>query len=888
MRSFSLRFAGLCLCTLLFSFPAAGAGENWVQFKFDGRHSGNAPDRRVQVPLRLMGAAPLSDAVFTAPVVARGRVYVVDGSGAAFCLDGKTLRVEWKVETRGGPANCNNVSSPALAGQYLHFGTMAGVYYVIDTASGKIVKQIPCGEPVFSTPVVGKDRVYFATLGSQVYALTPGGEICWKWDFVRENLGFKGDRWSGADWCRHVKGRVTNAEQFVCSRDIALDGRTLVVPAGGSVVWLDDLGANAKIRRLHVRHTATLGLSIGEDGTVYHQWHWLDNGGQVDILRPAQPGRNDILRASEKFTLDEAIENVVFHGREGVDFVPGTHTHTQGGLLGFSSVSLRGQDVFRCRPEENFGLCRHGVGRQARAYEGCYPAIASPVLAGDKAIYGGLDGGLYVVPIAGGKPWCFRTAFGKAISAPVAVADGRIYFGCEDGYLYALGPAGNAPLPSQDLGLCDIRSPLKTSMADSGHDRFTSFSDWANTNASTQGVAPPFELHWVRRFDGTVKQFSTFGAGRMYTHTGEGQVFAVEQETGRLLWRRYFPGVHISYTTPLYYEGRLLVPQAGLKQCRLRCLDAASGHLLWEAPFAGSPSWNRQQPPVIYKNLAIYAFGTGKYGPEVPEAERMEWLFEHQSIPGFPSSHKPLLRAYDLQTGEEKWTRDFSSLGSGGDDAGTCLLDGRLYYSCFFGHSAKLPGGDPGPKGITAALEPETGKTVWLTTRYSVRGGCTISGKDGRLYLGGYNFMPGTEYCHVWCLSAKDGSLVWRSEPVARAIHVVTIGPRFLFVHSQYKDSYLLDKETGKIRGVMKKSYKCSRMTLCGPCLLGPSMDVYDLSDITEAKLLTSGPRLDPSECIGACGSNGRIFYTGQGGGLQTSMVYGPEAAIARRPWLGR
>jgi hypothetical protein len=65
-------------------------------------------------------------------------------------------------------------------------------------------------------------------------------------------------------------------------------------------------------------------------------------------------------------------------------------------------------------------------------------------------------------------------------------------------------------------------------------------------------------------------------------------------------------------------------------------------------------------------------------------------------------------------------------------------------------------------------------------------------------------------------------------------------------------------------------------------------MDVYDLSDITEAKLLTSGPRLDPSECIGACGSNGRIFYTGQGGGLQTSMVYGPEAAIARRPWLGR
>ena len=171
-----------CLALLAAFLLALAAGnaaaEDWPQLKFDSRHSGNAPDHKLSTPLGLVAAVPLTDAIFTAPVVAEGRVYVVDGAGVAFCLDAATLRVLWKVATRGGGRNCNNVSSPALAGRYLHFGTMAGVYYVLDAATGKIVRQIACGEPIFSTPVVGNDRVYFATLGSQVYALKPDGQVC--------------------------------------------------------------------------------------------------------------------------------------------------------------------------------------------------------------------------------------------------------------------------------------------------------------------------------------------------------------------------------------------------------------------------------------------------------------------------------------------------------------------------------------------------------------------------------------------------------------------------------------------------------------------------------------------------------------------------------------
>ena len=423
--------------------PTASA-EDWLQLKYDARHSGDAPDRSVTVPLGLVGAVKTTDAVFTAPVVAGGRVYVVDGSGTAFGFDARTLEPVWKTETRGGAANCNNVSSPLVADGRLHFGTMAGWYYVLDAASGKVVKEIACGEPVFSTPVASGDRVYFVTLGSQVYALKPDGTVCWTWDYVKERTGFTGDRWSAADWLKHKKARVTWRDQFCCAGDMAAYGGRLIVPAGGEILWLEDAGDRGLVRAAGQippcagsERAANFGPSIGQDGTVYQQWDRRDNTGRVEMLW---------LR----------------DGKLATDHVLGTMTASDmPDSLGFSAVSLRGRDVYRCRPEEGFGLCRHSPGQKAPQPLGGYASIASPILLRDRAVYGGLDGRLYVVPLSGGgEPWSFATAFGKAISAPACVCDGRIYFGCEDGYLYVLGPEGKSPLPKEDLQLAKIRSPL--------------------------------------------------------------------------------------------------------------------------------------------------------------------------------------------------------------------------------------------------------------------------------------------------------------------------------------------------------------------------------------------------------------------------------------------
>ncbi len=877
--------------SLMFAFSETAAAqqeaEDWLQFKFDARHSGNAPQRSVKTPLGLVAAAAMTDGIYTSPVVADSRVYIVDGAGVAVCFDARTLDVIWRTATKGGRENCNNVSSPAIVGRYLHFGTMAGIYYVLDRGNGQVVHEIDCRDPIFSTPVVGNGRVYFVTLGSQVYAVEPAGKVAWMWDFVKEVIGYEGNRWNGQEWHKHKQGRVTWRDHFCCSRNLSLFKKMIVIPAGGRTVFLDDDGEQAKLRvvaeipSFHGReYPAAFGQSIGEDGAVYVQWHRRDNAGRVEMLR----------------LNGDKVET---------QFVPGTQTYIDTpGLMSFSSVSMRGDDVYRVRPEEGFGLCRHTAGQEQPQYLGGYPSICSPILLKDNAVYGGLDGALYVVPLSGkGKAWSFQTPFGSPITSPPAVCDGRIYFGSEDGYVYVLGPDGKAPLPKTDLGLAKIRSPLSGKFTDAKFNWYTNYGNMGCTNANNQGIRPPLRMRWIRRVEGSVKHIPVCGGGRMYTHTAEGQIIAVEQETGRLLWRRYWPGVYLSFTSPIYHNERLLVPQAGIKKSRLRCLDAATGKLLWEAPFTGSPSWSRQFPPVLHDNLAIYASGSGRHAPSGSEKafawrnmtktkdgkEVMSFIYSHNN-PFYPQDNRPLIWAWNLDTGKLVWKKDFSEYGSGGNDCGLALMDGELYYSTFFGYQAskrRRRGLPEGINGFTAAMNPATGKVRWKTTKHHVTAGCTVTARDGRLYLGGYNpAREGTKDRFIWCLDATDGSMIWQSDPIRSAVNVVTVGDKFIFSNAIRAECHVFDKATGKITYRFDLDYNCARFTFSEPFLMGPNMDMLDLSN--GHKLVATGPAVDSRECLGSAVSNGRIFYISQASGLEMSAVCGEDAKRLKPAWEKR
>lgn len=873
----------LLLAALSWSACCSTVGADWPQLQGDALRSGNVPQVSLSTPIGLVAAVPLTDAVLAAPVIGNGKVIAVDGAGVVHAIDTQTLDVVWKFSTRGGRGNCNNVAAPALVGKYVHVATMAGYYYVLDCDSGSVVKEIDCGEPLFAAPVVGKNRVYFATLGARVYAVEPNGSVVWVWDFVKEVVGFDGNRWSGEDWVAFRGDRVTWRDHFVCSRDICLLGDTVVMPAGGRTVFLSDAGDSPKLRAIGVipdyvgrEFPATFGQSADAAGNVYVQWHRRDNAGRVEVLR-----------------IDgDKIET---------SFVPGTETSIdQRGLLSFTSVSVRDGDVYRVRPEQGRGLCRHSSGQENPEVLCEAGSVCPPVLTRDHAVYGSLDGKLYIVPLNGGETVSFATAFGAPITAPVAVADGRLYVPCEDGYLYVLGPGGKAPLPLKDLEVWKVRSPITGPWADSKFDWYTNYGDFSGTNANDQGLTPPLRMRWARRLEGTVKHLPVCGGGRLYMHTAEGQIIAVEQDTGRLLWRRYWPDVYLSFTSPLYYDGKLIVPQAGIKRSRMRCLDAATGELLWDVPFTGSPSWSRQFPPVVHDNVVIYASGSGKYaaqGTEKPfifrgspvqrgDSEVMSWIYSNDN-PYYPKDHRPRVWAWDLETGEIIWEKDFSDYGRGGNDCGICLLNGKLFYSVFFGYASSqrerrgLPAKN---NGLTACIDPATGNVKWLTTDYYVTSKCTLSARDQNIYIGGFNrAKEGTDDRFVWCLNAADGSLVWKSDPVTSALNVVTVGEKFIFSNALRGKGNVFDKKTGKVVSSIGHNYACCRFTLSEPYVLGANMDMIDLS--SNGKLVSTGPAIDSRECLGAVVSNGRIFYMSQASGFVVSQTYGAASKNLPAVW---
>jgi outer membrane protein assembly factor BamB len=139
--------------------------------------------------------------VNSSPAVSQGMVYFVSYDGKLYALDAKSGVKKWEFATEGerhfqapgihGVAPRSQIifdpfdiflSSPAVDGNAVYFGSGDGNIYCVDAASGKLRWKFKTGDVVHASPAVVDGVVYVGSWDSYLYALdaATGAE---KWRF---------------------------------------------------------------------------------------------------------------------------------------------------------------------------------------------------------------------------------------------------------------------------------------------------------------------------------------------------------------------------------------------------------------------------------------------------------------------------------------------------------------------------------------------------------------------------------------------------------------------------------------------------------------------------------------------------------------------------------
>lgn len=263
-----------------------------------------------------------------------------------------------------------------------------------------------------------------------------------------------------------------------------------------------------------------------------------------------------------------------------------------------------------------------------------------------------------------------------------------------------------------------------------------------------KGVKPPYRLlwHYVER---PLLEFPpVYANGRLYAVNNSGTAFALNANTGKVLWRRSVGRLNAS--SPTYYKGRLYI--VNLAPGHVVKLDARTGRLIWKRALPGRAE---SSPAVVGDTLY--------FGCENDQ-----------------------LFALSTRDGHVRWA---TTLG-GPVKSAPAYRDGILYV------------GDYG--GYMNAVVARTGKLKWRTA--SLGQGFGTSGEFystpalafGRVYAGNNDHR-------IYSFSQKTGALAWSYSTGGYVYSGPTVAqtpsaPPTVYVGSFDGNIYALNAKSGAVR----------------------------------------------------------------------------------------
>ena len=342
-------------------------------------------------------------------------------------------------------------------------------------------------------------------------------------------------------------------------------------------------------------------------------------------------------------------------------------------------------------------------------------AVWTPLALADGALLFGTDEGTFQALDIATRKSRWRFSFGGRIRSAAEVTGELALFASDDGFLYAVALSSG-----EEKWRFDLRS--------------------ADLDRRLPATGPPYEYDYRH-------SSPTLGKGVIYIGSADGNLYAVDVESGRERWR-FATGDRIR-STPTVSGGRVYV---GSWDGRVYALDASTGEEAWRFDTGnrvqGSPAVAAGRVVVGSRSAKLFCLDAGT-GEEI-------WIHTHEDgswVESSPvvvdgivyvgSSDALELIAFDLATGEEIW-----HFATGGWSWGTPVVtDDAVYIGAISASPYYFEGVD-----LAAGfyqVERKTGRERWRMSPEPIEGYVTggvfaspvildgvvyVGALDGRIY----------------------------------------------------------------------------------------------------------------------------------------------------------
>ncbi len=293
-------------------------------------------------------------------------------------------------------------------------------------------------------------------------------------------------------------------------------------------------------------------------------------------------------------------------------------------LLCLTSQISSAQSMFRGGPAHT-GYYPGSAPQQFHEVKWKFPTgarvMASPVWSEGTIYFGGDDGNIYAVEAKSGRQLWKRATAGPAPSTP-AVSGGIVYALSYDGNLYALDARNGS---------------VQWRFATGGERRFEA-KGIHGLRPKNQTIADPFDVFLSS---------PVVAQGAVYFGSGDGNLYAVDTATGDLRWK--FPTGDVVHSSPAYVDGVLYF---GSWDSYFYAVDAANGKEKWR--FHGG------EDPQIHNQVGFQS------SPAVADGMVYTGCRDAQ------------VYALDTATGNEKWRFDNALSWVISSPA---VVDGKVYFA---------------------------------------------------------------------------------------------------------------------------------------------------------------------------------------------------------------